>query len=213
MISGFAFVEPGTRPTATKFETYIRRSQPLNSLLPLNTRLILVWSWSVGLALFVAVNSVVAQTVAPVTNWRIERATLDQEFAERLQEIGLWCRENNLPQQIPATFDLLRPHDLQRQYIFLPSENSLPVPPEGALGEWLTKINAIKVWQGERIFELAKRAATAEAGGSSVSIAERSPVLEQRSVRSPQDSGTPKNGRRLARRSRSSHLSHVHSRS
>ncbi len=123
-----------------------------------------------GLALVVAENSVVAQTVVPVTNWRIERATLDREFADRLQEIGLWCRENNLPQQIPETLNLLCPHDLQRQYIFLPSENSLPVPPVGTLGEWLAKINAIKVWQGERIFELAKRAATAEAGGTAFQL-------------------------------------------
>jgi len=119
----------------------------------------------------VSTSSVSAQTDPSTTiNWRSERAKLDRPFAERLQEIGKWCRDNDLPQQIRETYKLYQPRDLQRQTIFLPTEKSMPNPPGGPLGEWLTKVNEVRVWQGEQILALASRAADAGAAGVAVQL-------------------------------------------
>ncbi len=99
-------------------------------------------------------------------NWRIEREALDREFANRLEDIAAWCRDNDIEQQVEQTFSLYQSRDLSRQYIFIPPEKSMPTALEGIHGQWLTKIEETRTWQAERIFELAKRAAKAGAGNS-----------------------------------------------
>ncbi len=115
-------------------------------------------------SLFPAMASGQDDPQVAATNWRVERDALDREYADRLQEIAAWCRENDIEQQVAETFKLYVPRDLGRQYIFLPSELAMPTPPEGILGQWITRISEVRVWQAERIFELAKKAAAAGAG-------------------------------------------------
>lgn len=112
----------------------------------------------------------VGQEAKNETNWRAERSRLDREWGERLQDIANWARENGAEHQVPETFKLFQPRDLQRQYIFLPTEATMPQPPasiasDSIEAQWLTKINVAKVWQADQIFELAKRAANEKAPG------------------------------------------------
>ncbi len=111
-------------------------------------------------------NLLTAQDVSPSieTNWRVERKKLDVEYAKKLQQIAAWCRKNGVEQQVEQTLKLYINRDLGRQYIFLPSEKSMPKPQSGVFGQWLARVNQLKKWQAERIFVLAKRAANADAG-------------------------------------------------
>ena len=111
-----------------------------------------------------------AEEATASVNWRIERQALEGELANRLEDIAAWCRDNDIQQQVEQTFSLHRPRDLNRQYIFIPSEDAMPVSPEGVHGQWLTKINEVRNWQAERIFELAKRATQAGAGNSAFQL-------------------------------------------
>lgn len=92
-------------------------------------------------------------------DWRGRRKQLDRAFADELQDIALWCRSAGVPQQVPETYGIFNNRDLQRQYIFLPTTKKMPTPPEGKLGQWLTKVNAAKVELAGRIFQLASDAA------------------------------------------------------
>jgi len=106
----------------------------------------------------------IAQESLPVANWRGARQALERQFGDELQTIAQWARESGIPQQVEPTFNIYRNRDLGRQYIYLPSESSMPTGPDDLRGEWLKKVNAAKVLHANRIFELAKKASQQEAG-------------------------------------------------
>lgn len=97
-------------------------------------------------------------------NWRAERMALESRFGDDLQEIGNWSRANGIPRQVDETFKVYQNRDLRRQYIFIPSEESMPTGPDNLLGEWLAKLNEAKVAHADRIFQLAQKASENEAG-------------------------------------------------
>jgi len=100
-----------------------------------------------------------AQKSSEVVDWRAKRKSLDRAFADTLQDIALWCRTEGIPQQVAQTYALYQPRDLDRQYIFLPSEKGMPPARKGKLGQWLEKIAGAKKEHAEAIFELAQQAA------------------------------------------------------
>ena len=98
------------------------------------------------------------------TSWRAQQKSLDELFNKELQEIVEWCQANGVDQQVQPTRELQFHRDPRRQYVFFPSELSMPVGAAGLPGQWLEKVNAAKVRHAERILELAKQAANEEAG-------------------------------------------------
>ncbi len=101
------------------------------------------------------------------TIWRAERAALETEFGAELEEIASWCNSSGIPQQAALTLKLQSNRDLARQYIFLPDDRSTPVAPGDAsepLKQWYAKVNAANLRHADRIFALAKRAASEDAG-------------------------------------------------
>lgn len=106
----------------------------------------------------------IAQDSSTRTDWRAERASVEQEFGEELQEIANWCRAVDLETQVEPTFALYNVRDLMRQYVFMPTNKSMPTPGEGPLGQWQSKINAAQRAHAERIFDLARQAAEADSG-------------------------------------------------
>ncbi len=115
-------------------------------------------------------DSLFGQTLDPKPNWRIERSRLDEAYFDRLREIHDGCIENGLTEQAQQTNQRIRRRDLNRQTIFIPSETGLPTPSEDPIGQWQTKLNEANIWQAEQIFELAKRAADADAGGAAIQL-------------------------------------------
>jgi hypothetical protein len=111
----------------------------------------------------IASASVLAQQSQTEVDWRAKRKSLDRPFADSLQDIAIWCRTEGIPQQVAQTYALYKPRDLDRQYVFLPSERTMPAPREGKLGLWLEKISTVKKEQAQRIFKLAEQAADANA--------------------------------------------------
>ena len=121
-------------------------------------------SITVLLFLFLLSSSVaVAQKSDAPVDWRAKRKALDLRFADELQDVALWCRSEGIPQQVAQTYALYKPRDLNRQYIFLPSEKGMPAPRKGKLGEWLVKISDVKKEHAEKIFTLAEEAADTNA--------------------------------------------------
>jgi hypothetical protein len=128
--------------------------------------------WLAALFAFTFVSIAGGQEAAPddAVNWRVKRAALDREFAQRRDKIADWCQENGLEAQIAEIYRLPLPRDLGRQYLFLPSEQSMPNPTDDVLGQWQTQVNDLNTWQAERVFELAKRAANANAAGAAFQL-------------------------------------------
>ena len=110
------------------------------------------------LAFFSAPPCVAQKAESPV-DWRAKRKLLDRDFADTLQDIALWCREEGIPQQVAQTYTLFKPRDLERQYIFLPSEKGMPAARTGKLGQWLEKVTDAKKEHAEAIFKLAQESA------------------------------------------------------
>ena len=94
------------------------------------------------------------------TNWRVERILLHKKFGSELQELAMWCRKNGTDKkQITETFKVYRQFNLDRQYIFLPTEKSMPVVNGDSLGaRWLGKLNEVRNQHAARLFDLAKEA-------------------------------------------------------
>ena len=107
---------------------------------------------------------VLAQDSLPVGNWRAARQQLERQLGDELQEIAQWSRENGIAQQVEPTLNIYQNRDLERQYIFLPSERSMPTGPDDIRGQWLKKINETKVLHADRILDLAKKASQQDAG-------------------------------------------------
>ena len=109
-----------------------------------------------------------AETDRPKTavNWRAERILLHRKFGSEIQELAFWCRDNGIEEQVSHTFGVYRNFQLDRQYIFLPTEKKMPVAPvKGLAATWLEKLNETKKVHAGRLFELAKRAADNDAFG------------------------------------------------
>ena len=112
-------------------------------------------------------GTVAAQTSAkdgPPTDWRSERISLENELFTDLKRIAQWCDTNGKPKLAQATLSLYTDRDPRRQYIFLPSKNSMPILSTGGPKEWLEQINQASVDHGKRIFDLAKIASGKKAG-------------------------------------------------
>lgn len=110
---------------------------------------------------------------ADTTNWRLARQELDQEYQQRIEQLAEWCQQNDLPQQVEATLQLGLPRDVNRQIFFIPSE--LPEGIENGetdvdLAEWSRKVAEIRHWQADRIYQLATKAAEAEAGAAAIRL-------------------------------------------
>ena len=106
------------------------------------------------------------QSAEASTNWRVERHAIEPLLASELREIAGWCRQNGLEQQAEETLGWQQNEDLERIYIFLPTELSRS-PPEGPLQkEWFAKLDTTLATHGDRVFELAKRSAEAGAGAA-----------------------------------------------
>ena len=94
------------------------------------------------------------------TNWRAQRILLHREFGAEIQQLANWCRKNGIEEQVSHTFGQYRSFQLDRQYIFLPTEKRTPVAEvEGIGAEWLEKLNEVKRNHASRLFQLANRAA------------------------------------------------------
>ena len=109
-----------------------------------------------------------AEEQAP--NWRQARIALEHRFGEDLVKIAQWCREQGIPQQVEQTYKLKIQRDPNRQYIFLPTTETMPEPPDNLLGQWLAKVNQAKRDHANRILELARQAADAEAGATAFQL-------------------------------------------
>ncbi|MFT7631750.1 MAG: hypothetical protein ACI87E_002789 [Mariniblastus sp.] len=104
------------------------------------------------------------QSKADTPNWRTARMELEKPFVTELESIAAWSRDNGNEAQALATLRLSLQRDLNRQYLFLPSESSRPAIDESPAGQWRAKIHAAQTAHAERIFELAKTAAQQDAG-------------------------------------------------
>ena len=99
------------------------------------------------------------------TNWRSERIQLNRNLQEKLQELVLWCRSNGIERQEKATWSIYRRYGLDRHYLFLPTEKTMPsVVVSGREGEWFDRLNEIRRQHAATLFGLAERAARADEG-------------------------------------------------
>lgn len=118
----------------------------------------------------VAASWQVSEATDSETDWRLERAKLEAQFAKELQAIVGWCRQNQLLQQVEPTQQLIQNRDRFRQYIFPPVTKKMPQPVAGKLGEWQSQVNDARRAHARRLFELARAAADANAGGVSYQL-------------------------------------------
>lgn len=95
-------------------------------------------------------------------NWRLERQYLERPYTEDIEKLASDLRVDGNAVGAEEVLKLIHVRDPQRQYLFLPTEESLPEPED----DLAKKIQELKNRQAERIFELAKKA-SAEGVGSS----------------------------------------------
>ena len=122
---------------------------------------------------------------SPVTDWRKQRMELERVFGDELQTIADWCRENGNDQQAEQTLNLVQNRDLGRQYIFMPSEESMANGSDDVHDDWIAKINAAKIAHGARIFDLAKQASQQEAGAIAFQLLHEVPTSQAMLGRRP----------------------------
>lgn len=120
---------------------------------------------SAAILVLLFVSSTLLAQQKTAVNWRVKRILLHKEFGADLQELAMWCRRKGTDKdQITETFKVYRPFGLDRQYIFLPTEKTMPKVTGDSVGEqWLRKLNQIKVEHAAKIFDLATEAADANA--------------------------------------------------
>lgn len=141
----------------TKFKT-----QTVDGSTKVRTQLSVILGIAFLLLCFTAPISAQQKTAI---NWRVKRILVHKQFGAELQELAMWCRKNGAGKQlITDTFNQYRTFGLDRQYIFLPSEQGMPVADGDELTDtWQKKLNEIRVAHADRMFELAKEAADANA--------------------------------------------------
>lgn len=143
--------------------------------MPANKRIPLKWSRTIWLRLIsgilICLFGISGETLAQstlkdgaATDWRGERIALENEFLNDLKRISQWCDANGQPELAQTTLSLFTDRDPRRQYIFLPSKQSMPILSTGGPPEWLDQINQASVDHGSRIFALAKIAGDQGAG-------------------------------------------------
>ncbi len=143
--------------------------------MPANKRIPLKWSRTIWLRLIsgilICLLGISGETLAQstskdgaATDWRGERIALENEFLNDLKRISQWCDANGQPKLAQTTLSLFTDRDPRRQYIFLPSKQSMPILSTGGPPEWLDQINRASVDHGSRIFALAKIAGDQGAG-------------------------------------------------
>ncbi len=96
-------------------------------------------------------------------NWRLDRQRLDQLYADDLQQLANERRADGDSSGAKTVLEQFQVRDPQRQYIFLPTEDFRPTPVDPTEVQ-LEKVHAA---HAERIFELAKNAATQGDGAES----------------------------------------------
>ena len=100
------------------------------------------------------------ENVRKAVDWRARRVVLTRQYGADLQGLALWCREQGIEEQVSQTYRIYREFGLDRQYIFLPTEKSMPSFAEKDLrGQWLAKLNEIKITHASELFKLAGEAA------------------------------------------------------
>ena len=93
-------------------------------------------------------------------DWRAKRVVLTRQYGADLQGLALWCRDKGIEEQVSQTYRVYREFGLDRQYIFLPTEKSMPsFAGKDLRGQWLEKLNQIKVDHAAELFKLAEEAA------------------------------------------------------
>ncbi len=94
---------------------------------------------------------------------KADRAPLDQQFQQQVQQLSAECREQGWDAEAQFTLQTLFIRDPQRQYIFLPDGpgKELPVHLDSV---WREKLTRLRAGYAEQLFELAGRWAEAEAG-------------------------------------------------
>ena len=132
-------------------------AQPVTRFARIQKQLLVIFTAVFVLLLFSAPASAQQKTA---TNWRVKRILLNKEFGSELQELAMWCRKNGTDKkQITETFKIYQQFGLDRQYIFLPTEKSMPVVSGESLGaRWLGKLNETRSRHSEKLFALAKQA-------------------------------------------------------
>lgn len=137
-------------------------AQPVVGLAKIRTQLSVI----LGTAfLLLCLNAPINAQQKTATNWRVKRILVHKQFGAELQELAMWCRKQGTDKrQITETFKVYRQFGLDRQYLFLPSEQAMPVVEgDGVPQTWLKKLNQIRADHAERLFDLAKEAADANA--------------------------------------------------
>lgn len=105
-----------------------------------------------------------------LTDWRGKRIALEDKFLTDLKRIAHWCDANGKPQLAEITLSLFTDRDPRRQYVFLPTEKSMPILLAGGPQDWLDQVNQAAVDHGSRIFDLAKIAGNENAGSSAYQL-------------------------------------------
>ena len=88
-------------------------------------------------------------------NWRIERQSIERLFADDVQELANELRGERNPAGANTVMELYQKRDLQRQYVFVPTEGIIAEP----ANDLQARIKEIKASHAQRVFELAKSAA------------------------------------------------------
>ena len=134
------------------------------------------WLWLISALLIFLLGfsrDTIAQSApkgSSLTDWRGKRIALEDKFLTDLKQIALWCDANGKPKLAETTLSLFSDRDPRRQYIFLPSERSMPILLAGGPQEWLDQVNQAAVDHGSRIFDLAKIAGNENAGSSAYQL-------------------------------------------
>ncbi|MEM7457389.1 MAG: hypothetical protein AAF456_23845, partial [Planctomycetota bacterium] len=100
----------------------------------------------------------------PATNWRVRRAQVESEWIDDLKQLGTWCEENGLQEQMQETYQWYLHRDPERTYIFLPGEEGFAPAGEGITGQWQSQMDELRRQHAARILELARQAAAEDAG-------------------------------------------------
>lgn len=108
--------------------------------------------------------------VSTTRNWRVENAKLDSEYEQKLLELEVWCRDNKMDSIDLDRYKKVLNRDLWRQTIFIPKESQTELVPINNDQEARDKLRQLNEWQAQRLFELAKLAAHADAGGPAIQL-------------------------------------------
>jgi hypothetical protein len=91
------------------------------------------------------------------------RASIDQEFAQRLETLAAKCDELGLKKQSQLTRDWIIPRDPRRQYLFVPGQNTkaddVLSATDDLTSKWQAKFIALRRDHAQQLFDFARREA------------------------------------------------------